>query len=117
MGVHGGFAAMTIHYHGTPITPMDKLYELSGKHFCVSHARPDQVEHVHKIGQSVMLDNGAFSKWRKKTPTNWPAFYQWADRWLDHPNTWAVIPDEIDASEETQNQLLLQWPFRDRQSP
>jgi hypothetical protein len=29
------------------------------------------VEVCHEIGQSVMLDNGAFSFWRSATPTNW----------------------------------------------
>lgn len=62
---------MTMHYHGTPITPMPALYQLAGKSFCVSFARPDQVKQCHDIGQSVMLDNGAFSLWRADKPTNW----------------------------------------------
>jgi hypothetical protein len=52
---------MTIHYHGTPITPVAVFMTMTGKHFCVSHAHPQDVERAHKIGQSVMLDNGAFS--------------------------------------------------------
>jgi hypothetical protein len=53
---------MTVHYHGTPITPAATLVKLAGRHFCVSHMRPDNVEWCHNNGQSVMLDNGAFSK-------------------------------------------------------
>jgi hypothetical protein len=56
-----GTAVMMLHYHGTPITPVDALYQLAGRCFCVSHIRPDDVTRVHQIGQSVMLDNGAFS--------------------------------------------------------
>ncbi len=64
-----------IHYHGTPITPVGALYELAGRHFCVSHARPDDVVRCHQVGQSVMLDNGAFSKWKRDAETDWPAYY------------------------------------------
>lgn len=49
---------MTIHYHGTPITPRAVLDTLAGRHFCVSFAAPADVKHCHAIGQSVMLDNG-----------------------------------------------------------
>jgi hypothetical protein len=76
-----------IHYHGTPITPLPALYELAGRHFCVSHANPGDVARCHAIGQSVMLDNGAFTAWMAGKPANWPAYYEWADRWLDFPTT------------------------------
>lgn len=108
---------MTIHYHGTPITPMSALYDLAGKCFCVSHARPEDVERVHRIGQSVMLDNGAFSAWKKGRPTDWPAYYAWCDRWLDYPTTWAVIPDVIDAGAQMQDALLREWPHGHRGAP
>lgn len=108
---------MTMHYHGTPITPMTALYGLAGRCFCVSHERPDQIRQTHEIGQSVMLDNGAFSAWRRGAPTNWAAYYEWAEEWLSFPTTWAVIPDVIDGSEEQQAQLVNEWPFHDRGAP
>lgn len=109
---------MTIHYHGTPITPLDVMRRLAGGHFCVSHWRPDQVELAHKIGQSVMLDNGAFSAWKAKKPiTDWKPFYGWADLWLNCPTSWAVIPDVIDGGAEEQDALLKQWPHGDRGVP
>lgn len=107
---------MTIHYHGTPITPMTALYELAGRCFCVSFERPDQVAQCHEIGQSVMLDNGAFSAWRRGAETDWPAYYQWCERWLAYCTTWAVVPDVIDAGPEAQDALLLQWPHGKRQA-
>lgn len=108
---------MTLHYHGTPITPMTALYELSGRCFCVSFAAPADVKRCHSIGQSVMLDNGAFSKWKKDKATNWPAYYEWADEWLTYPTTWAVIPDVIDGSEQEQDDLIDEWPFGERGAP
>jgi hypothetical protein len=56
-----------------------------------------------------MLDNGAFSFWRTGKPTDWPGFYAWAEPWLDHPTTWAVIPDVIDGNEEDNDRLLVEW--------
>jgi hypothetical protein len=106
-----------IHYHGTPITPVAALYELSGRHFCVSHAAPQDVARCHAIGQSVMLDNGAFSKWKSGKATNWDAFYAWAEPWLACPTTWAVIPDEIDAGAQMQDALLREWPFGQKGAP
>jgi len=106
-----------IHYHGTPITPVAALMDVRGCHFCVSHANPQDVERVHQIGQSVMLDNGAFSKWKKNKETNWPAFYEWCEKWLRFPTTWAVIPDVIDAGSQMQDALVREWPFGDRGAP
>lgn len=108
---------MTIHYHGTPITPRAVLHTLAGKHFCVSFAAPQDVVVCHDIGQSVMLDNGAFSVWRRGLAPDWPGYYAWCDRWLDYPSTWAVIPDVIDGSEEENDALIDQWPFMERSVP
>lgn len=108
---------MTIHYHGTPITPSSTFAELGGRHYCVSHADPRDVERCHRYGQSVMLDNGAFSKWKSGKATDWAAFYAWCDEWLAFPETWAVIPDEIDAGEQLQDALVKEWPFGFRGAP
>jgi hypothetical protein len=106
-----------IHYHGTPITPVAALYELRGRHFCVSHMAPQDVRRCHEIGQSVMLDNGAFSAWRRGAVVNWSAYYDWCDRWLEYPTTWAVIPDVIDAGTQEQDALLREWPHGRRGAP
>lgn len=106
-----------IHYHGTPITPRGVLKTLKGRHFCVSYARPDDVEWVHEFGQSVMLDNGAFSFWRTGKPVDWQGFYQWCAEWLRYHTTWAVIPDVIDGTEEENDALIAQWPFGQKGAP
>jgi len=106
-----------IHYHGTPITPISALLELHGRHFCVSHAAPTDVARCHQIGQSVMLDNGAFSAWKTGKAVDWSGYYAWTDRWLDCPTTWAVIPDVITGSGEDQDALITQWPHGHRGAP
>ena len=95
-----------IHYHGTPITPREKLYELAGRHFCVSYADPRDVRVCHEIGQSVMLDNGAFTAWTQGRAVDWYAWAAWIDPWLDYPTTWCVLPDSIDGGEEENDRLL-----------
>lgn len=115
-----------MHYHGTPITgggddggPSNQVLieQMAGAHFCVSFAAPSQVKLCHDIGQSVMLDNGAFSVWRRGLQADWDAYYKWCDRWLDYPTTWAVIPDVIEGDEHDNDLLTRAWPFRDRGSP
>ena len=111
-------AGMTIHYHGTPISPNSEIRALAGAHFCVSHWRPDQVRLAHEIGQSVMLDNGAFSAWKSGKPIkDWRPYYKWTDRWLDCPTTWAVIPDVIEGAEDEQDRLIAEWPHGARGVP
>ena len=107
---------MTLHYHGTPISPVAALYELRGRCFCVSHMRPVDVRRCHDIGQSVMLDNGAFSKWKSGTPTHWLVYYAWCDLWLDYSTTWAILPDVIGVPSQEQDGLLNEWPHERRQS-
>lgn len=97
-----------IHYHGTPITPRAKLIELAGRFFCVRYGEHRDVDVAHEIGQGVMLDNGAYSFWRQGKPTDWPGFVAWAEPWLDHRTTWAVMPDVIAGTEE-ENVRLGAW--------
>lgn len=108
---------MTIHYHGTPITPRTVMLTLAGRFFCVSHADPRDVDLAHQIGQGVMLDNGAFSAWRVGRQVDWNSFYQWSEPWLDYHTTWAVIPDVIDGSEAENDALIAQWPHGVKGAP
>ena len=99
-----------MHYHGTPITPHAVRAELAGRNFCVRYGRHEDDKWAHDHGQSVMLDNGAYSHWTKGRATNWAGFVTWAKRWLEFPTTWAVMPDVIDGS-EADNVQLASWLF------
>ena len=101
---------MTIHYHGTPLTPRDQLWLMAGKNFCVSYANPTDADICLRIGQSVMWDNGAFSLYTRGKPVDWTAYYKWLEPRLGHPH-WAVIPDVIDGDVESNAKLVDQWPF------
>lgn len=101
-----GARRTVIHYHGLPITPREKfLREMQGRCFCVRYGEHRDVDIAHEIGQSVMLDNGAYPAWTQGKPTDWPGFVEWARPWLEHRTTWAVMPDVIDGDEEDQERL------------
>lgn len=102
---------MTIHYHGTPLTPRDELWKMAGKNFCVSYANPNDADVCLRIGQSVMWDNGAFSLYTKGKAVDWAIFYRWLEPRLGHPH-WAVIPDVIDGDVDANAELVRQWPYR-----
>jgi len=99
-----------IHYHGTPITPKSALESMAGKHFCVSYFRPDSLKTCLRIGQSLMLDNGAFSCFTRGVEFDLLGFYKWVDPILANPH-WAVVPDAIGGDVDTQRQLIKTWPF------
>jgi hypothetical protein len=99
-----------IHYHGTPITPKQELLRMSGRHFCVSFAEPRDLNDCLEIGQSVMLDNGAYTAYTKGARLNVKGFCEWVDACLQHPH-WAVIPDVIDGDVSAQRELIACWPF------
>jgi hypothetical protein len=98
-----------IHYHGTPITPRATLLALAGRSFCVSYAAPADLKACLQIGQSIMLDNGAFSVWTRGLAPDWPGYYAWCERVIG-PVHWAVVPDVIDGTAEDNLALAAQWP-------
>jgi len=99
-----------MHYHGTPITPRVKLYEMAGRHFCVSFADSRDADICMQIGQSVLWDNGAFSAFTRGVKIDESALYSWLEPRLAHPH-WAIIPDRIDGPEEQQREMVRSWPF------
>lgn len=113
---------MTLVYHGTPVTPQSELLSLAGRCFCVSYFYRDKTSLplIEGISSSLMLDNGAFSAWKKGvefTDDYWRGYHEWVDAPLDRPTTWAVIPDAILMGSQEQDRLLRQWPHGDRGAP
>jgi len=101
---------VTIHFHGTPITPAAQISRMRGEHFCVSFYRPDQANVCEAIGQSVLWDNGAFSAYTRGAVIDEVALCAWLEPRLYHPHR-AVVPDVIDGSVEQQRAAISRWPF------
>jgi len=101
-----------IHYHGTPIggTVAGAAEFLLGRHALVSHARQDQMAVVAECCQSFVLDNGAFSQWKRGKRMDVDGYLSWVSEWVFHPGfDWALIPDDIEGDEQDNDALLDIW--------
>lgn len=104
---------MTIHYHGTPITPTGLLKTLRGRSFCVSFFSPEQVGICVDIGESVLIDNGAYSFYTKygkgwMTGEYLSGYVKFANTYSHGPN-WCIIPDIIDGTELENDSLIERY--------
>jgi hypothetical protein len=102
-------------YHGLPITPNAVLEMLGRRCYCVSYFRPDQIALAASIALRVMIDNGAFSAWKKGLILDaayWAAFWEFVTTWLPRcpPGSSFVIPDVIDAGTQEQDALIRECP-------
>lgn len=106
--------------HGLPITPRAKINELAGGSFCVSFATCSKRtvdDAIRLVGGDgiLMLDNGAYSHWRKgKGRIDVDKFEAWAKEILARcDNAIAVIPDVIGGTERENDDLInecwLDW--------
>lgn len=105
---------MVIHYHGTPIWG-NKGEVLAacvrGGGAFVSYARPDQIKQCLNQADSVGIDNGAFSAWKRGLEINWTEFYQWLGRYYHHKSvSFFIIPDTITGTEEENDHLINSVP-------
>tara|TARA_R110000737_G_scaffold138940_1_gene169911 strand:+ start:119 stop:856 length:738 start_codon:yes stop_codon:yes gene_type:complete len=102
-----------IKYHGTPIggKTTDAEEILRGRHSLVSFSRPDQLAVCMDVCQSFVLDNGAFSLWKKTGgQVDFTAYVNWVISIYRHPCfDWCLIPDKIDGTEEENSQLVHKW--------
>lgn len=102
-----------IKYHGTPIggKTTDAEEILRGRHALISFYRPDQLAVVLDVCQSFVLDNGAFSEWRKSGgQIDFNAYVDWVSLYSKHPGfDWCLIPDVIDGLESQNIDLVHKW--------
>jgi hypothetical protein len=100
-----------IHFHGGPVTPTDAAIKLwRARHACVSFAHPQQVALAFEVAQTVMLDNGAFTEWKKGGAVDAEGYRSWVREWERHPSfDFALIPDAIDGGEPENDALLAEW--------
>ena len=104
-----------IHYHGTPVggKRTEASGFLAGRHGLIPYPRPEDLGAALEVCRSIVLDNGAFSVWRKGGRLNVPGYIRWVESIYRHPVfTWALIPDVIDGSEADNDALLKEWPAK-----
>lgn len=102
-----------IHYHGTPIggTRIDVIRFITGRHALIPFGRHDDLGAVMEASQSFILDNGAFSHWKKGCGRiDFDAYFSWAKSLHRHPGfDWCLIPDVIDGTEIENQNLVIKW--------
>ena len=102
-------------YHGMP-TGLDHLGEAKvfrGRHLMVSYATANasDLERYAGLGADIVLDNGAFSEWKRGLPLDLDGFLAWAERAVELASvTWFVAPDAIDGGEQANDDLLYSVP-------
>jgi len=80
------------------------------RHACVSFAKPYQLSLVAECCQSFMLDNGAFTAWKKGGEIDIEAYAEWVSEWKHHPGfDFCIIPDKIDGNEDDNLRLIGKW--------
>ena len=102
-----------IHYHGSPVGGTRLMAEgfWMREHGLVSFAHPEEVAIIAEACQSFVLDNGAFSEWKRGKPMDVPGYIEFCREWGTRPNCdWCLIPDVIDGTEAENDSLLETWP-------
>ena len=114
----------TTHYHGTPVWGnKGEVLKVAvrGAGAFVSYARPDQINQCLKWADSLGLDNGAFSAWKRGLVIDWfKEFYPWLMKYYFHDKVkMFMIPDVIDGTEEENNELIRSVPvmFKEKAVP
>lgn len=103
---------MTIHYHGSPIWgnkgEIAKFVYRNGGAF-ISYLRRDQLKLALSVANSVAIDNGAFSAWRRGVDINWEDYYSTIEKYYDDIEFF-VIPDVVEGGEEDNDNLIKSVP-------
>jgi hypothetical protein len=105
---------------GLPLNPARLLNQLAGHSFCLSYFHRDKLgkqteDAMRLVGQDeiLMLDNGAFSAWRKGLTVDWGywnQFLQWAIPIMDRcPQAVAVVPDVIAGEMAHNHDLAMEF--------
>ncbi len=95
-----------IKYHGTPITPKE-VFNLSmlNKNVLIPYTEKRDFARAVKICNNILIDNGAFTVWRKKIKIDWNDYYKWIEE-IYCDISYFFIPDVIDGTEEENNDLI-----------
>lgn len=97
-----------IKYHGTPMTNPSKLLENISSYnvrFLISWANKQDINKIVSLGNNFILDNGAFTFWKKENKNiRWDKYYEWVEKYPQRDNFF--IPDVIDGSEKENDKLL-----------
>lgn len=98
-----------IKYYGTPLSPVKIFNEaLTGRNVLIPYPRPDNLQRTLKICNKVIVDNGAFTLWKKGGTIDWDKYYLWLQSFIDKIEFF-FIPDVIDGTEKENDHLIAEY--------
>jgi hypothetical protein len=81
-----------------------------GRNVLVSYARPEQLDLAQEYSKSYVLDNGAFTTWKKGLQFDSQKYIDWVWKQENQPRLkWALIPDVIDGNEKDNDDEIERW--------
>ena len=96
-----------IKYYGTPLTPnkiFDEVFE-SGRNCLIPFPNPQNLKRAIGMCEKIIIDNGAFTFWRKGGKIEWNYYYLFISQNLADIEFY-FIPDVIDGTEEENDNLI-----------
>jgi len=99
-----------IKYYGTPITPnriFDEIFE-DGRNCLIPFPNPQNLKRAVGKCSKIIVDNGAFTLWRKGGNIDWDKYYSFIEKTIDELEFF-FIPDVIDGSEEENDNLIFEY--------
>ena len=99
-----------LHYHGTPISGGDATRVLRGRHALVPFAYPEQLPDVMAVASSFVVDNSAFTTWKRGEAFDFVEYRKWCEDIHTHPSfDWCLIPDVIDGDLDENIAHINDW--------
>lgn len=98
-----------IKYYGTPLTPNAVFDEVMPTRNClIPYPNPQNLKRAIDTCEKVIIDNGAFTLWRKGGNIDWNKYYAWVNKIINKIEFY-FIPDVIDGTEEENDALIADY--------
>lgn len=95
-----------IKYHGTPITPFDIFNKyMKDRNVLIPFPDKRDFNRATEYASKIIIDNGAFSVWKKGIKIDWNDYYDWIDTVINDIE-YFFIPDVIGGTEQENDMLI-----------
>ncbi len=96
-------------YYGTPLTPKSIFDEvMPTRNSLIPFPNPQNLNRALIKCEKVIVDNGAFTLWRKGGDIDWDKYYAWLRPFVNNIEFY-FIPDVIDGTEEENDALIADY--------
>ncbi len=102
-----------IKYYGTPLSPI-KIFDeaMTGRDVLIPFPRPDDLIRALDQCNGIIVDNGAFTIWRKGGVIEWSDYYRWIEEHV-YRIDFFIIPDVINGTEQENDRLIADYRYKE----